>query len=175
MLTVPEVTPASSRLVPVRVTQPMFASSSLLTLTRTWLRLRRQLRRPVVVAVQRALRLLLLPRLPQLKRQRLKLLLKKQQRLNNKVTKYISIATLHPFYRMERFFVSCACYTVVANINSSDVCLTWNFCVFLHKSFNSVNSYVCNRTQPNLETLLQISQILNVNMKDLIADQEQKQ
>ena len=45
----------------------------------------------------------------------------------------------------------------------------------LNKSFNSVNSYVCNRTQPNYETLLQISQILNVNMKDLIADQEQKQ
>ena len=43
----------------------------------------------------------------------------------------------------------------------------------LDKSFNSVNSYVCNRTQPNLETLLQISQILNVDMKDLIADQEQ--
>lgn len=42
----------------------------------------------------------------------------------------------------------------------------------LDKSFNSVNSYVCNRTQPNLETLLQISQILNVDLKDLIADQE---
>lgn len=41
----------------------------------------------------------------------------------------------------------------------------------LNKSFNSVNSYVCNRTQPNLETLLQISKILNVDMKDLIADQ----
>lgn len=44
----------------------------------------------------------------------------------------------------------------------------------LDKSFNSVNSYVCNRSQPNLETLLQISQILNVDMKDLIADQDQK-
>lgn len=43
----------------------------------------------------------------------------------------------------------------------------------LDKSFNSVNSYVCNRTQPNLGTLLQISQILNVDLKDLIADQEQ--
>ena len=43
----------------------------------------------------------------------------------------------------------------------------------LDKSFNSVNAYVCNRTQPNLETLLHISQILNVDMKDLIADQEQ--
>ena len=41
------------------------------------------------------------------------------------------------------------------------------------QTFNSVNSYVCNRTQPNLETLLQISQILNVDLKDLIADQEQ--
>lgn len=41
----------------------------------------------------------------------------------------------------------------------------------LDKSFNSVNSYVCNRSQPNLETLLQISKILNVDMKDLIADQ----
>ncbi len=40
----------------------------------------------------------------------------------------------------------------------------------LDKSFNTVNSYVCNRTQPNLETLLQISQILNVDMKDLIAE-----
>ena len=43
----------------------------------------------------------------------------------------------------------------------------------LDKRFNSVNSYVCNRTQPNLETLLQISQILNVDLKDLIADKEQ--
>lgn len=44
----------------------------------------------------------------------------------------------------------------------------------LDKSFNTVNSYVCNRSQPNLETLLQISQILNVDMKDLIAEQDQK-
>ena len=40
----------------------------------------------------------------------------------------------------------------------------------LDKSFNTVNSYVCNRSQPNLETLLQISQILNVEMKDLIRE-----
>ena len=38
----------------------------------------------------------------------------------------------------------------------------------LDKSFNTVNSYVCNRSQPNLETLLQISKILDVDMKDLI-------
>ena len=44
----------------------------------------------------------------------------------------------------------------------------------LDKSFNTVNSYVCNRTQPNLETLLQISEILGVDMKDLISDAEER-
>ena len=44
----------------------------------------------------------------------------------------------------------------------------------LDKSFNSVNAYVCNRAQPNLETLLQISQILQVDLKDLIADAEER-
>lgn len=44
----------------------------------------------------------------------------------------------------------------------------------LDKSFNTVNSYVCNRSQPNLETLLQIAKILDVDMKDLIANQSTK-
>lgn len=44
----------------------------------------------------------------------------------------------------------------------------------LDKSFNTVNSYVCNRTQPNLETLLQISELLSVDMKDLISDAEER-
>jgi putative transcriptional regulator len=43
----------------------------------------------------------------------------------------------------------------------------------LDKSFNTVNSYVCNRSQPNLETLLRISDILDIEMKDLIVDKEQ--
>lgn len=43
----------------------------------------------------------------------------------------------------------------------------------LGKSFNSVNAYVCNRTQPNLETLLQISIILDVEMKSLISDNKE--
>lgn len=43
----------------------------------------------------------------------------------------------------------------------------------LNKIFDLVNLYVCNRTQPNLETLLQISKILNVDIKDLIAAQRQ--
>ena len=44
----------------------------------------------------------------------------------------------------------------------------------LNKSYNSVNAYVCNRTQPNLETLLQISKILGVDMKDLISYAEER-
>ena len=39
----------------------------------------------------------------------------------------------------------------------------------LDKSFNTINSYVCNRSQPNLETLLKISKILDVDIKDLIS------
>ena len=38
----------------------------------------------------------------------------------------------------------------------------------LGKSFNTVNSYVHNRHQPRLETLLRISEILDVDIKDLI-------
>ena len=44
----------------------------------------------------------------------------------------------------------------------------------LDKSYSSVNAYVCNRAQPNLETLLQISTILNVDMKDLISDSSER-
>ena len=57
-------------------------------------------------------------------------------------------------------------------LDSKGISQTW-LAKQLDKSFNTVNAYVCNRTQPNLETLLQISQILNVDMKYLIADQEQ--
>lgn len=44
----------------------------------------------------------------------------------------------------------------------------------LDKTFNTVNSYVCNRSQPTLETLLQISNILEVDLKDLIRDADDR-
>jgi putative transcriptional regulator len=44
----------------------------------------------------------------------------------------------------------------------------------LNKSFSTVNSYVCNRTQPNLETLLEISNILSVDLKDLITNADER-
>lgn len=39
----------------------------------------------------------------------------------------------------------------------------------LDKSFNTVNSYVCNRAQPNLETLEEIARILGVDKRDLLT------
>lgn len=40
----------------------------------------------------------------------------------------------------------------------------------LNKSFNTINGYVQNRTQPSLNVLFEIAKILNVDPKDLIAN-----
>lgn len=40
----------------------------------------------------------------------------------------------------------------------------------LGKSFNTVNSYVQNRQQPSLKTLYLISEILDVEIKDLLVN-----
>ena len=37
-----------------------------------------------------------------------------------------------------------------------------------------VNAYACNRIQPNLETLQQIAEILQVDLKDLITDKKDR-
>ena len=42
----------------------------------------------------------------------------------------------------------------------------------LDKSYNMVNSYVQNRKQPRLEVLYKIAEILQVNAKDLLIDNE---
>ena len=44
----------------------------------------------------------------------------------------------------------------------------------LGKSFSMVNAYACNRIQPNLETLMQIAVILQVDLKDLITDKDER-
>ena len=44
----------------------------------------------------------------------------------------------------------------------------------LGKSFNTVNAYVQNRQQPRLETLNEISEILDVDIKDLIISTKNK-
>lgn len=42
----------------------------------------------------------------------------------------------------------------------------------LGKSYNMVNSYVQNRRQPSLEVLYQISEILGVDVKELIVSKK---
>lgn len=44
----------------------------------------------------------------------------------------------------------------------------------LNKSFSMVNAYACNRIQPNLEMLQKIAEILQVDLKDLITDKEER-
>lgn len=44
----------------------------------------------------------------------------------------------------------------------------------LGKSFSMVNAYACNRIQPSLDTLQQIAEILQVDLKDLITDQKDR-
>lgn len=44
----------------------------------------------------------------------------------------------------------------------------------LDKSFSMVNAYACNRIQPNLETLQKIAEMLQVDLKDLITDKEER-
>ena len=43
----------------------------------------------------------------------------------------------------------------------------------LGKSFSTVNAYACNRQQPSLEILYKIARILQVNVKDLLADEKE--
>ena len=50
---------------------------------------------------------------------------------------------------------------------------TW-LCEKLDKSYSQVNGYVQNRHQPRLEILFQIAEILEVSVKDLIAEEKAK-
>ncbi len=45
----------------------------------------------------------------------------------------------------------------------------------LDKSFSMVNACACNRIQPNLETLQQIAEILQVDLKDLMTDKDERE
>ena len=45
----------------------------------------------------------------------------------------------------------------------------------ISQTCSMVNAYACNRIQPNLETLQQIAEILQVDLKDLITDKDERQ
>lgn len=80
--------------------------------------------------------------------------------------------------KMLYFYTKLLCKTMRLNrikkvLDDKGISQTW-LSKKLDKSFNTVNAYVCNRSQPNLETLLHISQILEVDLKDLISDADER-
>ena len=58
-------------------------------------------------------------------------------------------------------------------LDSKGVSQTW-LAKQLGKSFSTVNCYARNKYQPDLETLLEISKILEVYLKDLITDENER-
>ena len=62
---------------------------------------------------------------------------------------------------------------IKAVLSEKGISQTW-LAKKLNKSFSMVNAYACNRIQPNLETLQQIAEILQVDLKDLITDKKDR-
>ena len=62
---------------------------------------------------------------------------------------------------------------IKAVLSEKGISQTW-LAKQLVKSFSMVNAYACNRIQPNLDTLHQIAVILQVDLKDLITDKEER-
>ena len=58
-------------------------------------------------------------------------------------------------------------------LDSKGISQTW-LAKQLAKSFSTVNCYARNKYQPDLETLLEISKILEVDLKDLITDENER-
>ena len=62
---------------------------------------------------------------------------------------------------------------IKAVLSEKGISQTW-LAKILDTSFSIVKSYACNRIQPNLETLQQIAEILQVDLKDLITDKKDR-
>ena len=58
-------------------------------------------------------------------------------------------------------------------LDSKGISQTW-LAKQLGKSFSTVNCYARNKYQSDLETLLEISKILEVDLKDLITDENER-
>ena len=58
-------------------------------------------------------------------------------------------------------------------LDSKGILQTW-LAKQLGKSFSTVNCYARNKYQPDLETLLEISKVLEVDLKDLITDENER-
>ena len=96
---------------------------------------------------------------------------------------FLYIKSAHYFLKMCTFFFSCLNYdrTQIFNdmklnririvLADKGISQTW-LAKKLGRSFSTVNAYVCNRSQPNLTTLLEIAQLLSVDMKELITNEK---
>ena len=62
---------------------------------------------------------------------------------------------------------------IKAALTEKGISQTW-LAKQIDKSFSMVNAYACNRSQPNLETLQRIAEVLHVDLKDLITDKEDR-
>ena len=62
---------------------------------------------------------------------------------------------------------------IIDVLDSKGISQTW-LAKQLGKSFSTVNCYARNKYQPDLETLLEISKILEVDLKDLITDENER-
>ena len=58
-------------------------------------------------------------------------------------------------------------------LDSKGISQTW-LAKQLGKSFSTVNCYARNKYQPDLETLLEISKVLEVDLKDLITEENER-
>lgn len=90
--------------------------------------------------------------------------IQKQSELSN-IISYIYTIELHLIMKLNRI------KDVLAEKGISQ---TW-LAKQLDKSFSMVNAYACNRIQPNLDTLQQIAEILQVDLKELITDKNERQ
>ena len=89
--------------------------------------------------------------------------IQKQSELSN-IISYICTIKLHLRMKLNR---------IKAVLAEKGISQTW-LAKQLDKSFSMVNAYACNRIQPNLETLQQIAEILQVDLKDLITDKKER-
>ena len=55
-------------------------------------------------------------------------------------------------------------------LDSKGISQTW-LAKQLNKSFGTVNAWCLNKSQPSLGTLYRISEVISVDMRDLIANQ----
>lgn len=87
--------------------------------------------------------------------------------------KQIELSTIIPYICTIQLRNNMKLKRIKAALSEKGISQTW-LAKQLGKSFSMVNVYACNRIQPNLDTLQQIAEILQVDLKVLITDQKDR-